>query len=338
MLASIFNRHLPGGILAIAQGGADVGRAVVDVSDHVIFTGGVAAGREVSMRCAEQLKTVSLELGGKDAAIVLKDCDVARTAQGIFWGAMTNSGQNCASIERVYVEQPVHDALVQRLCALAASTPLAPVATPEQEALVRRHLEDARDRGANLHGEYPGATIVTHVPEDALILREETFGPACPVVAVKDADDALRRANQSRFGLTTSIWTRDQARARRLARAADSGVVTINNVGFTAALPFVPWSGRRHSGHGTTNSPQSLYGLIQSKLIVEDTSSAPEPWWFPLGDEALALARETLRWLMASVVRKMIMLPGVMLAQRRRSKAQAKALKRLHSGMRSETD
>ncbi|MCB9728096.1 MAG: aldehyde dehydrogenase family protein [Deltaproteobacteria bacterium] len=301
LLAEIFSSVLPSGVLTLVQGAREAGEQVVDLSDHVVFTGSVATGRRVGERCASQLKSVSLELGGKDAAIVLRDCDLERTVDGVLWGAVTNSGQNCAAIERVYVEAAIYDRFVGRLLARAEGLQVAPVATEAQDRIVREHLAEAESLGATLHGEYPGgAVILTDVPEGARILVDETFGPVCPVVRVDDGDAALRLANASEFGLTLSIWTRSEARAQELAARARAGVVTINNVALTASMPFAPWSGRGASGHGATNSEWALREMTQPKVVLVDDNRAPEPWWLPADDAAVRLARLSLEWLRAS--------------------------------------
>lgn len=325
LLAEIFNSVLPGGVLTLVQGAREAGEQVVDLADHVVFTGSVATGRAVGQRCAAQLKSVSLELGGKDAAIVLRDCDLDRTVEGVLWGAVTNSGQNCAAIERVYVEQAIYDRFLSALLARAKDLVVAPVATEAQDRVIRDHLADAEARGATLHGNYPGgAVILTGVPADARILVEETFGPVCPVVAVEDGDEALRRANDSEFGLTLSIWSKSEPRAQQLALRANAGVVTINNVALTASMPFAPWSGRGSSGHGATNSEWALREMTQPKVVLVDENRAPEPWWLPADDAAVRLARLSLDWLRASGPAKL----GATLRVVRGLKARSKQQKR----------
>jgi acyl-CoA reductase-like NAD-dependent aldehyde dehydrogenase len=313
LVASLFDGLLPDGLLQVVQGGGDVGAALVRAGvDLVVFTGSVETGRKIAVAAAEQLIPCSLELGGKDAAIVLRDCKLERTARGLVWGAFTNAGQNCASIERVYVERAVADQLIPRVVALAKElrpgVDTAGLTTARQRSVVRRHLEAAIASGAEvLAGGLPedgGAdgkldfppTVVKLTNEDTPLMREETFGPILPIVVVEDEAEALRRADATRFGLTTSIWTRRVNHAHALARRMRSGVVTINNHGFTAALPSAPWTGTGDSGHGITNSPHALAELTRPRFVLEDRSSKKsELWWYPytpvLRAVALAMAR-----------------------------------------------
>lgn len=309
LVASLFDGLLPDGVLSIVQGGSDVGASLVEAGvDLVVFTGSVATGKEIAAACAERLIPTSLELGGKDSAIVLDDCDLERAARGVVWGAFTNAGQSCASIERVYVERGVAERFIERVVALTreltVGTDVSTMTTARQAAIVRRHLQDAVASGAEiLVGGAPDEGSLAFPPtvlrverEDTPLLQEETFGPVLPVVVVSDADDAIARTNQSRFALTTSLWTRNHERAHRLARRLRSGVVTINNHGFTAALPAAPWTGAGDSGFGVTNSPHALAELTRPRFILDDRSRARrELWWFPytpsLRTVAFAMAR-----------------------------------------------
>ena len=318
LVASLFQDILPGGLVAVVHGAAEAGRAVVDVADHVVFIGGGQAGRAVAARAAERLISASLELGGNDAALVLGDCDLERTVSGVLWGAFTNSGQNCAAIERVYVDEARYQDFVSRLVAAAAQLEIAPVATEAQDAIIRAHLDDAVSRGAVAHGTYPGPVVLTDVPADARVLNEETFGPLCPVVPVSSADEGLRAANDSELGLTMSIWTRDEARARALAARAKAGVVTVNNVAVTASMPFAPWSGRGASGGGVTNSPLAILEMVVPKYLLIDHGRDPEPWWFPGGDSAVAFARRSLAWISSGPLGRIAGVFGLLTAMRAR--------------------
>lgn len=327
MVAGLFDTILPSGLITLVDGGAEAGQAVIEVVDHVVFIGGVSSGRAVATQAAQRLISASLELGGNDAAIVLQDCQLERTIQGVLWGASSNSGQNCAAIERCYVETSIYDRFTRGLIEAARDLPIAPLATAQQDAIVTRHLEDALERGATAHGDYPGSVVVlTDLDPDSMVLKEETFGPLLPVVQVDGPEAALRAANASEFGLTTSIWTKDEARARDMAKRAQSGVVTINNVAMTGSMPFAPWSGRGISGTGVTNSHLALMEMVNAKYLLIDHGKDPEPWWHPDTPEAVALAKRSLDWLAASPVGKIGRTPGLLKAIKGRLKAQARFL------------
>ncbi len=295
LVASLFKDILPEGVLEIVQGGGEAAEAILDAGvDAVVFTGSVATGRRVAVACAERLIPCSMELGGKDAAIVLADCKLERTARGIVWGAFTNAGQNCASIERVYVERPIADKLISRIVELTKELrpgiDTAVLTTAKQAAIVRRHVSEALSGGAEvLIGGAPEAgslafppTVIKVTGDDFALMKDETFGPILPILIVENVDDAIARTNASKFGLTTSVWTKKVRKGRDVARKLKSGVVTINNHGFTAALPAAPWTGVGDSGYGVTNSPHVLGELTRARFVLEDTSSAKtELWWYP---------------------------------------------------------
>jgi acyl-CoA reductase-like NAD-dependent aldehyde dehydrogenase len=287
---------VPDHVFTVVQGGGDVGGALCAAEDVdlIVFTGSVRTGRKVAAACAERLIPCALELGGKDAAIVLKDAKLERTARGLVWGAFTNAGQNCASIERAYVERPIADELIKRVVALTKELrpgiDTAVLTTQKQCAIVRRHLEEAIAAGGEvLAGGAPEAgslafppTVIKLETEDTPLMQEETFGPILPIVIVDSEEDAIARTNASRFGLTTSIWTKRINHGHDLARKLKSGVVTINNHGFTAALPAAPWTGTGESGYGITNSPHALHELTRTRFVLEDRSGAKsELWWYP---------------------------------------------------------
>jgi len=298
LVASLFEDLLPDGLLTLVQGGAEVGEALVAADiDQVVFTGSVPTGRTIAMACAERLLPCSLELGGKDAAIVMKDCNLERTAQGLVWGAFTNAGQNCAAIERVYVDKSIADKLIERIVAITKKLrprkDTAMVTTAEQCVTVRRHLAEATDCGVEVlvGGEpddeeeraFPPTVMKVQGGDDeAAFMRDETFGPLLPIVVVDDVDEAIERANRSRYALTTSIWTKRLKHAHELARRLRSGVVTVNNHGFTAALPAAPWTGVGDSGGGITGSRHALSAFTRVRFVLEDRSGAKrELWWYP---------------------------------------------------------
>jgi acyl-CoA reductase-like NAD-dependent aldehyde dehydrogenase/pimeloyl-ACP methyl ester carboxylesterase len=295
IVGDIFAGLLPEGLLQIVQGDRDVGAELCQAGpDFVIFTGSVAAGRAVARACADKLIPCALELGGKDAAIVLADAPIARAAAGIVWGAMLNAGQNCGAVERVYVEESASKellaALTEQVKALRLGTDVGRLATPAQRAIVERHVRDAKDKGARIlvGGETDidkctfEPTLLEVTTDDLEIMREETFGPVLPVRVVKDAAEAVRLANASRFGLTASVWTKDVPRAQALAPQLRAGVVTINNHAFTGSIPGAPWSGVGESGWGVTNSPHSLDALTRPLFVLTDAGGAArELYWYP---------------------------------------------------------
>jgi acyl-CoA reductase-like NAD-dependent aldehyde dehydrogenase len=312
LVASLFEGLLPYGVLTLLQGDRDVGKALLrHPLDLVVFTGSVRGGREVAMACAERLTPCSLELGGKDAALVLADADLERAARGVVWGAFTNAGQNCASIERVYVESTVAEPFLRRVTELTVG--LRPgldtgrLTTAAQLAIVSEQVRQAIASGAEVLAggvdpepgslAYPPTVLRVHDERTPLMI-DETFGPVLPVVVVGSADEAVARANQCRYGLTASIWSRHRPRAEALAQQLRVGVVTINNHGFSAAIPSAPWSGHGETGHGITNGPLALAELTRPRFILTDRNGAKqELWWYPYTPTLRQVARSmaTLR-------------------------------------------
>ncbi len=304
LLVSLFKDVLPEGLLGLVLGGRDEGKALCEADvDLVVFTGSVASGKKVAATCAERLIPCALELGGKDAAIVLADANLDRAANGIVWGAMVNAGQNCASVERVYVDKSVEKALTDKIVAavkaLRPGIDIGPMTTTQQREIVARHVSEAREKGAEIlaggevgEGDYAYAPTVLSVKDESIaLMQEETFGPVIPIVGVDSPDDAVTRANGTRFGLTASVWTRNVKKGEALGRRLRAGVVTINNHAFTGALPGAPWTGVGDSGWGVTNSPFALDALTRPRFILVDRNRAKkELYWYPYTDTLRAIA------------------------------------------------
>ena len=217
---------------------------------------------------AKNLTPVVLELGGKDAAIVCRDADLELAARGVVWNAFMNAGQTCSSVERVYVERPVLEPFLAkvldearrvRLKDAAGAGEVGPLTLERQRRIVEAHVADAVAKGARvlLGGERPAGpglfyppTVVVDVDHDMTLMREETFGPVLPVMAVDSLDEAIRLANDSAYGLTASGWTRSEATAERLQRELVAGVVSINDHSSSFAEPQAPWGGVKASGIG----------------------------------------------------------------------------------------
>ena len=314
VIVDLFADLLPEGLLGLVQGGGDAGATLCgsDV-DLIVFTGSPASGRKVAHACADRLIPCTLELGGKDAAIVLADADLDRAANGIVWGAMMNAGQNCGAVERVYADQKIVKELTERIVvatrALRTGDDVGPLTTAAQLATVKKHVDEAKAAGGKVlvGGDGTGdakaklgylPTVVTIEGDESAIVADETFGPVVPIMAVADAAEAVRRANASRYGLTASIWTADLRGAEKLAKELRAGVVTINNHSFTGALPSAPWGGVGETGWGITGSPLALDHLTRPRFVLLDRNRASrELWWYPYTDtlKKIALAFAKLR-------------------------------------------
>ncbi len=252
---------------------------------HVAFTGSVRAGRAVYRRAAERLIDVGLELGGKDPAYVAEDADLDTAVEGVVDGACYNAGQSCCGVERVYVHRRVYPEFVDRARTLLAAyrlgdplseaTTMGPLAMRESLAALEAQVEDARSRGAEvllggsrvegLPGSFFAPTLVVDVPNDAVLMQEESFGPIVPVHVVDDDDQALAHMNDTQFGLTASVWTRDRERAERFSRGLDAGTIFQNRCDFVD--PALPWTGARDSGVGSTLSRHGFLGLTRPRSI-----------------------------------------------------------------------
>ncbi|NBP84345.1 MAG: aldehyde dehydrogenase family protein [Mycobacteriaceae bacterium] len=277
--------------LAAGTGYGDTGAAVIEHADYVHFTGSTATGRKVAVACAQRLIPFSLELGGKDPAIVLADADVDRAANGIAWGGMFNSGQVCISVERVFVEAPIYDEFVAKLAervravkqgqeADATTTfDTGAMATGAQRDIVARHVEEATAAGATVLaggkptgvGTFFAPTVLADVTPDMTCMTEETFGPTLPVVKVTDEEEAIRLANDSRYGLSASVWTKDTARGERIARRLDCGAVNVNDAMTNVFCPTLPMAGWKDSGIGFRSGGAA--GLI--KFCRQQAITAP---------------------------------------------------------------
>ena len=303
---------LPAGVVNVVA--ADDGVAAGLVEDarlgKIVFTGSVATGRKIMAAAARNLTPVLLELGGKDAAIVCRDADLDRAARGIVWGAFINAGQTCASVERVYVERAVADDFIARVVEetrrlrvglpTSAETEVGPMTLERQLRLVEEHVQDAVLRGARVlsgGARLPGPgwfyppTVLAGVDHTMRIMREETFGPVLPIMAVASMDEAVALANDSEYGLTASGWTRDPDTARRLQESLQAGVVTINDCVSSYGEPTAPWGGVKHSGIGRVHGLAGLLEMTQVKYVTRDEARPPALWWYPYGPELARVAR-----------------------------------------------
>lgn len=316
----------PGVVNTVVLRGSDTAPLLDDPRvAKVLFTGSVEVGKHVAKQAASRLCPAQLELGGKDAAVVAADADLEHTAHGLVWGALQNSGQTCASIERVYVEKPLYEPLVARVVELVNAlkvgdplwphTDMGPMTTPEQRQVVASQVNEALARGAEaLTGGFvpPGKgyfyppTVLVDVTDEMTVMQEETFGPVLPMVPVDSLDEGIARANASRFGLTASGWTRSRKKAARLMAELAAGVVTINEHVASFAEPTASWGGIKDSGIGRSHGFFGLLELVNIKYVAESYGRGPSPWYYPYDEDKREFLKAALPALYAQGKAKLL--------------------------------
>ncbi|MDR7281094.1 aldehyde dehydrogenase family protein [Catenuloplanes atrovinosus] len=278
-------------VFQVIHGLGDTGAALCRAGVGKLgFTGSTATARKVMAACAETLTPVLIEAGGKDAMIVDEDADLDAAADAALWGGMSNAGQTCIGIERVYAVSKVHDEFVARLAERARrltvgadGTHLGPITMPAQLDVIRHHIDDALARGAHavvggpdaVQPPYVHPTVLIDVPDDAAAIREETFGPTLTVTRVADADEALTRANALPYGLGGAVFARRRAIA--LARGMRSGMTSINSVFTFAGMSTLPFGGVGDSGFGRIHGEDGLREFAVAKAITYRRMPSPLP-------------------------------------------------------------
>ncbi len=290
-------------VLDVVNGLGETGGALIDAVDYVQFTGSERTGKVVMARAAETLTPVSLELGGKDPAIVLADADIERAVNGTVWGGLVNTGQICMSLERVYVEEPIYDEFVDRLAAKVREirqgddgakhgAEVGAMTSPNQIAIVSDHVEDARAAGARVltggrardgAGDWYEPTVLADVDHSMKVMREETFGPVIPVMKVRDTEEAVQLANDTTYGLSASIFSGDVRRAEQLAKRIEAGSCNINDVMVNYFAVEVPMGGWKTSGIGYRHGAYGIQKFVRSSSIVSPKGpiARNELAWFP---------------------------------------------------------
>jgi len=287
---------LPPGLVQVLHDGPEESAALIDARpDIIFFTGSSRHGQNVAERAARQLIPAILELGGKDAALVFADCHLERAVEGMAYGAFSNTGRVCVGVKRVYVEASIYNDFVAWLekrieslnVGLGPDADLCPL-SGQAGSFLRGQIEDALARGATLNfPEDRGAigyepALLTGVPAEARILTEECFGPVLCIAPFTDEAQALELANQSAFALSASVWTRDRARARRIATRLSAGSCAVNDVIRVIANPYAAFGGNRLSGYGRYHGPEGLraFSRIRTIMLASDRR-AHEINWFP---------------------------------------------------------
>ena len=286
-LAHVMNQALPEGVLQVLAGDGELGRAFTAHGgiDKITFTGSTATGKAIMKGAADDLKRITLELGGNDAGIVLDDADPKAIAEGLFWGAFINTGQTCAALKRLYVPDALYDAVCEELVAVARAMPmgngleeqnvLGPLQNKAQYDIVARLVQAAKDGGARVllggdpDGSAPGyfypTTLVADIDNDNPLVAEEQFGPALPIVRYTDLEQAIAWANGLEVGLGASVWSPDVERAKEVALRLEAGSVWINKHG--AIDPRVPFGGVKQSGMGREFGELGLKEMAEAKSI-----------------------------------------------------------------------
>lgn len=285
-LAELMREHLPPGVFNVVTGGDQVGPWLTAHPgiDKVSFTGSSATGRRVMASAAVNLKRITLELGGNDAAIVMPDVDVKAIAEQLFWAAFGNSGQICIATKRMYVHEDIYDAVAYELVeyarkvkvgdGLEQGTDLGPIQNRVQFERVKNLIADAKASGLNFlvggdvpegKGYFVPVSIVDNPPEDSRVVVEEAFGPVLPLLKFGDLDEVVLRANASDYGLAGSVWSADTDKAAEIAARLETGTVWVNEMQYL--MPWTPFGGHKQSGIGVENGTEGLLEYTNPQTI-----------------------------------------------------------------------
>jgi acyl-CoA reductase-like NAD-dependent aldehyde dehydrogenase len=308
---------LPEDVYLVAAGDGAAGEALIDEVDMIMFTGSTATGKRVLERAARTLTPVSLELGGKDPMIVLADADVERAANSAVYASMQNGGQTCVSIERVYVEAPIYDDFVDRVArkvsALRQGVPDGPgsvdvgaMTFAPQLDVVSRHVEEARAAGARVlvggrashqqGGRFYAPTVLADVDHSMSCMTEETFGPTVAIMRVSDADEAVRLANDSPYGLAASVFGKDVARAEQVARRIEAGAACVNDAQLNYFALELPMGGWKESGMGSRHGAPGIRKYCrQQSLLITRLAPKREIHMFPYRARTTRLIAQALK-------------------------------------------
>jgi len=307
---------LPAGVFnMVIAAGSSVGTALFEPPvKKIIFTGSTAVGKWIQNVAARNFIPTVMELGGKDPMLVLDDADLEMASSGAVWGAFTNCGQVCSSVERVYVARSIYQTFVDMVEAktnklrigsgLDFGVDMGPMISLDQLGIVENQVLDAIEKGArivtggkrpeHLNGYFHAPTVLTEVNHSMKAMSDETFGPLMPIMAFDAEEEAIALANDSIYGLTASVWTRNRKRAERVARQIQSGTVAVNDHAYTYGLTETPWQGMKESGIGVSHSDRGLMEFVYPQHIHLDRSPAMMKrrlWWYPYSQEAYEIQK-----------------------------------------------
>ncbi|MBO0910265.1 MAG: aldehyde dehydrogenase family protein [Acidobacteria bacterium] len=307
---------LPKDLFQVVVGDGRAGAALVESGiDKLVFTGSVSTGKKIAQAAASRLVPAVLELGGKDAMIVLADAKVDVASSGAVWGAFVNAGQACLSVERCYVDRKIYEPFIERSREKAArlkvgdpgkvSADMGPLISERQLEIVERQVDDARRKGARvlaggkrlpaLGRNFYAPTVLADVGHDMAVMREETFGAVLPIMAFDTEDEAVELANDSEYGLAASVWTADRRRGERVARRIQAGTVMVNDAVSCYGIREAPHGGIKASGIGRTHGRLGLEEMVRVKYLdVDLMPGTKKPWWYPYGDGMASAAERFL--------------------------------------------
>lgn len=308
LLGEILNEAgLPPGVLNVVPCKTKHAERLITHPDikTVMFTGSTDMGKKIMALASQNLTNIILELGGKDPMIVCQDADLERAARGAVWGAFTNCGQSCGSVERLYVHSSLAQKFIEKVTALTREinvgnpldpdTDMGPMTTLPQLRLVEEHLREAVKKGATvlcggsrlqeLKGYFIQPAVLTGVNHSMQIMREETFGPVLPIMPFDTLEEAVELANDSDLGLTASVWTRSRRTAARLTLELEAGTVSVNDHMTSFPDPNAIWGGIKQTGIGRSHGPYGMLELVNIKYMTFDFARKKKLlWWFPYSD------------------------------------------------------
>jgi len=333
---------LPDDVLRVVPGDAETGQALVESEiEQMTFTGSNEVGEIVAGQCAERGVPTTMELGGSDPAVVLKDANIDNATSGIIWSRFVNCGQTCAAVKRAYVHQDAFDEfrgeVVRKVENLrvgdgadeSTSVDVGPLISEEALDEIERQVDESVGMGAEIlvggerpkrEGNFYAPTVLGNVTHEMPVIREETFGPVLPIMSFSDVPDAVEKANDTRYGLTASVWTRDTDRGEKVARRIDAGTVVVNDHAYTYGINEMPWGGYKESGHGRTHGVWGIEEVTRMKHINKGSadnlprSRRPQSsWWFPYPDDYTDTMGDAVEFLYAnSVVRRATKAPTML--------------------------
>ncbi|MFW6301324.1 MAG: aldehyde dehydrogenase family protein [Bacillota bacterium] len=291
----------PDDLIQVIQGYGKTGAQVIEAEpDKVFFTGSVETGKKIMKAASQKLIPVELELGGKDPMIVFNDANLIRAARAAVYGGFANTGQSCVSVERLYVQEDVAEEFIElikeeagkiRFTRDPASGDIGPFTHPEQEEKVENQLNKALDSGAKIlydgraNGQ-PGPIIIGDIDHDMKIAREETFGPVIAIKKFKDKNEAIKLANDSDYGLNSSVWSKDIDKAKKVASSLETGNCMINDLIKNIGNPDLPFGGAKKSGIGRYHGPEGLRSFTNQKsIMINKSKNNQEINWFPYNNE-----------------------------------------------------